>query len=149
IFLDFEAPSEPIAAPDALTALLAGRGDMIAWSITHLLEPYLRELAERRAREVDIVRRYLRESFDVLIARSDGLLMEYEARQAAGRDMRVIITEEERRNDGLRRRKAERLARAEREERLMLDEPRVVGVAAVLAAVGERAEPTMRRDDEV
>ncbi len=149
IFLDFEAPSEPIAAPDALTALLAGRGDMIAWSITHLLEPYLRELAERRAREVDIVRRYLRESFDVLIARSDGLLMEYEARQAAGRDMRVIITEEERRNDDLRRRKAERLARAEREERLMLDEPRVVGVAAVLAAVGERAEPTMRRDDEV
>lgn len=149
IFLDYEAPAEPVTAPDHLAALLAERGNIIGWSIAHLLEPYRRELAERRTREVGIVQRYLRESFDVLIARSDGLLMDYEAKQAAGRDMRVKITEEERRNEDLRRRKAERLARAEREQRLMLDEPRVVGVAAVLPAAKQRTEPAMRRDDEV
>ena len=95
------------------------------------------------------MRRYLRELFDVLIARSDGLLMGYESKQTAGRDMRMKIMEEERRNDDLRRRKTDRLFRAEREQMLMLDEPRVVGVAAVLSAAEKRAEPTMRRDDEV
>ncbi len=149
IFLDYEAPADPIVAPDILAALLTGRGNVIGWSITHLLEPYLHELSERRTREVGIVRRYLRESFDVLIARSDGLLMGYEAKQTAGRDMRMKIMEEERRNDDLRRRKTDRLARAEREQMLMLDEPRVVGVAAVLPVVEQRADPAMRRDDEV
>lgn len=149
IFLDYEAPQDPLTAPDHLTALVHERRQVIGWSITHLLEPYQRELDDRRTREAGIVQRYLRESFDVLIARSDGLLMDYEAKQAAGRDMRVKINEEERRNHDLRHRKSERLVRAEREQILMLDEPHVVGVAAVLPGIDQPAGPVMRRDDEV
>jgi hypothetical protein len=154
IFLDFEAPPQPISAPGHVASLLDKRGDVISWSITNLIEPYRRELAEKRAREVGIVERYLRESFDVLIARSDGLLMDYEAKQAQGRDMRVKILEEERRNDNLRRRRQERLSRTERERQVMLTEPRILGVAAIVpqadtTGAARPSRPSMRRDDEV
>ncbi|MBN1310353.1 MAG: DUF3883 domain-containing protein, partial [Anaerolineae bacterium] len=100
-----------------------------------------------------IIERYLRESFDVLIARSDGLLMGYEHKQTQGKDMRIKITEEERRNSDLRRRKDERLARAEREQVISLEEPRILGVAATLPAGEVQPRPggstSMRRDDEV
>lgn len=129
--------------------MLTERGNVMGWCITHLFEPYRQELTDRRVREVGIVRRYLRESFDVLIARSDGLLMDYEAKQAAGRDMQININQEEQRNADLRRRKADRLARADREQVLMLDEPRVLGVATVIRGPVPSAEPPMRRDDEV
>src|SRR5690606_4082019 len=58
---------------------------------------------------------------------------------------------EERRNNDLRHRKTERLARAERESVIMLAEPRIVGMAAILPTQTYRTGVTtdMRRDDEV
>jgi hypothetical protein len=121
-----------------------------------LFAPYRQQVAERRAGEIEIVRRYLRESFDVLIAKSDGLLMDYEHKQTTGKDMRIKIAEEERRNADLRRRKTERLTRAEREAMVSLSEPRIVGMAAILPQDSPRHEgegagvrADMHRDDEV
>jgi superfamily II DNA or RNA helicase len=154
LFLDFEAPAQPVSVPDTMAGLLSEQGKVIGWSISHVLEPYRLELVKRRAREKEIVQRYLRESFDVLIARSEGLLMDYEAKQVAGKDMRIKILEEEKRNEDLRRRKEERLTRVEREQMLMLAEPRVIGVAAIMLV--DKLQPSlppgetpMRRDDEV
>lgn len=153
MFLDYEAPSVPLGVPQQVSTLVDARGTVIGWSIRNMLEPYRQQIAERRVREVAIVERYLRESFDVLITRSDGMLMGYEHKQSGGTDMRVKIAEEERRNADLRQRKEERLARAEREQVVSLAEPRILGVAALLSHVeGQIGKPiaaSMRRDEEV
>jgi SNF2 family DNA or RNA helicase len=151
MFLDFAVPDSAVTVPERVKALTDERARVLSWSISQQLAPYRQQIAERRAAEIDIVHRYLRESFDVLIARSDGLLMDYEHKQANGKDMRIKITEEERRNSDLRHRKTQRLARAERESVIMLAEPRIVGMAAILPAQVYQpgVTPDMRRDDEV
>src|SRR5690606_19509249 len=115
------------------------------------LSPYRQQIETRRSGEIEIVRRYLRESFDVLIARSDGMLMDYEHKQSSGKDMRIKINEEERRNADLRRRKHDRLMRAEREAMVSLSEPRIVGMAAIIPAQPQPKArgADMHRDDEV
>jgi SNF2 family DNA or RNA helicase len=156
VFLDFGIPDVEVRVPEAVRALVNARGQVLGWSIQRLFAPYRQQVAERRAGEIEIVRRYLRESFDVLIAKSDGLLMDYEHKQTTGKDMRIKIAEEERRNADLRRRKTERLTRAEREAMVSLSEPRIVGMAAILPQDSPRHEgegagvrADMHRDDEV
>lgn len=158
VFLDFGIDDQGVGPTSRawLTGIIADPQSLtpspaLAWSIQHILMPYRQKIETRRAGEVEIVRRYLRESFDVLIARSDGMLMDYEHRQANGKDMRIKITEEERRNEDLRRRKADRLKRAEREAMVSLSEPRIVGVAAVIPSQPQSVPHSadMRRDDEV
>ncbi len=151
VFLDFAVPDTPVPVPDVITAMVQARGKVLGWSIQHQLSAYRQQVAERRMSEIEIVRRYLRESFDVLIARSDGLLMDYEHKQSIGKDMRMKIVEEERRNADLRQRKDDRLKRAEREAMISLSEPRIVGMAAILPVQPQAlADGTdMRRDDEV
>jgi len=51
---------------------------VVDWSLDHVLDPYLADLQARRRKETDIIRDYLRRSFDVLIARSQGKLIEYQ-----------------------------------------------------------------------
>ena len=151
VFLDFGIPETPVQVPEAVRALVNANGRVLGWSIQHLFAPYRQQIADRRHDEIEIVRRYLRESFDALIAKSDGLLMDYEHKQASGRDMRIKIVEEERRNADLRRRKDERLARADREAVISLVEPRIVGLGAVIPAHPQSGQggTDMHRDDEV
>lgn len=148
MFLDFEASDSPPPLSDAIVNRVHDRGKVLGWSISQQLAPYRDEIEARRQAEIAIVHRYLRESFDVLIARSEGLLMDYEHKQAAGKDMRMKINEEERRNADLRRRKEERLRRAEQEAVISLGEPRIIGVAVLLPKPMSVGIP-MRRDDEV
>jgi len=155
--LNLAPPAEPIPAPEAQVALLAGREAVVEWSLDAVLEPYLAELGARRAQEASVVRDYLRQSFDALIARSQGKLIEYEQRALAGADMGLSIQEERRHLDDLRRRQATRLAEAERAAVLSLGAPEVLGVAAVVPApkvplAGPGQAPAgsgMRRSDPV
>ncbi len=152
--LDFDAPAEPPALP----AHFQGQGDSAAavvdWSVAHVLQPYQAELQAVRRAETDVIRNYLRRSFDVLIAHSMGKLMEYEQRARGGADMSLSIQEERRHLEDLRHRQQARLAEAERAAVLALREPEVIGVAAIVPAAmpagGElTGEPPMRRSDEV
>jgi superfamily II DNA or RNA helicase len=150
IFLDFGIPEQAIQVPETIRALVKNQGPMLGWSIRELFAPYSQQIAARRATEIEIVRRYLRESFDVLIARSDGMLMDYEHKQSTGKDMRIKIIEEDRRNEDLRQRKSARLARADRESIISLSDTRVVGIAAILSTQPNIGGGTdMHRDDEV
>jgi superfamily II DNA or RNA helicase len=151
VFLDFGIPDVPRQVSDAVSALIDERGRVLGWCIQNQLASYRQQISERRASEIEIVRRYLRESFDVLIARSDGMLMDYEHKQNSGKDMRIKISEEEKRNADLRRRKQERLIRAEREAMISLSEPRIVGIAAIVPAQAQlvSGSANMHRDDEV
>jgi len=133
--------------------LLAMTEDIEEWSLDHVLEPYLAERQADRTRETGIIRDYLRRSFDTLIARSQGKLMEYEQRAARGADMGLSLQDERRHLDDLRRRQATRLAEVEREAVLALGAPEILGVAAVVptheAAAPRSGEPPMRRSDPI
>ena len=153
IFLDFAIPEHALTPAEELKQLLNDRGQVLGWSIGQQIAPYRQEIENRRAGEIEIVRRYLKESFDVQIAESDGKLMEYEEKQERGRDMEISIGEELRKNEDLRRRKDERLQRADRESMISMSSPRILGVAAIVPAdhmiQGTRPQPSMRRDDDV
>jgi superfamily II DNA or RNA helicase len=153
--LDFEAPAEPLPVPQGHRQGLTDDGAAVDWSLDHVLEPYLAELQAERREETGIIRDYLQRSFDVLIARAQGKLMEYEQKAARGADMALTIQEERRHLDDLRRRQTVRLAANERAAVLSLCAPEVLGVAAIVPAdipaiapaVGD--EPPMRRSDAV
>jgi hypothetical protein len=124
------------------------------WSLARVLDPYLHDLQQRCQEETGIIRDHLRRSFNVLIARSQGKLMEYEQRALRGADMDLSLQEERRHLDDLRRRQSERLAEADRAAVLSLTAPQVLGVAAMLPTEAPqvepgRGEPPMRRSDVV
>jgi superfamily II DNA or RNA helicase len=151
--LDFEPVKAPTSLPATFQLALADAEAAEEWSLDHVLEPYLNELQTGRTRETGIIRDYLRRSFDTLIARSQGKLMEYEQRAARGADMGLSLQDERRHLDDLRRRQATRLAEVEREAVLALGAPEILGVAAVVptheAAAPCAGEPPMRRSDLV
>ncbi len=153
MFLDFGIPEQSLTPPENLKRLLTQRDLALEWSAMRQIEPYKQEIEERRMREVETVRRYLKESFEVQIAESDSKLMDYEEKQERGRDMQMAINEELRRNEDLRRRKDERLKRADRESMISMSAPRILGVAAIVPAdqtiEGTASKPAMRRDDDV
>jgi superfamily II DNA or RNA helicase len=153
--LDFEPAKPPAILPAAYRPSPADSQSAEEWSLDHVLEPYLAELQAGRGRESGIIRDYLRRSFDTLIARSQGKLMEYEQRAARGADMGLSIQDERRHLDDLRRRQATRLAEIEREAVLALSAPEILGVAAVVPANEPQPAPPhagerpMRRSDPV
>lgn len=129
---------------------------VVDWSLDHVLDPYLAQLQEHRRRETSVIRDHLRRSFDVLIARAQGKLMEYEQKALRGADMSLSIQEERRHLEDLRRRQARRLAETERAAMLTLCAPEVLGVAAIVPdktfEVFETSKVSgiaMRRSDEV
>jgi superfamily II DNA or RNA helicase len=155
--LDFEPLGETGPLPETYQQSLAGTAQVIEWSLDHILDPYLDALLTRRQAEIRIIRDYLRRSFDVLIARSQGKLMEYEQKAARGTDMSLSLQEERRHLDDLRRRQITRLAEVERAAVLSLGAPQIIGVAAIVlpplpsSSPAERAASgaAMRRSDEV
>ena len=134
---------------------LAEADAVIDWSLDHVLDPYLAHLQASRREETDVIRDYLRRSFDVLIARAQGKLMEYEQKALRGTDMSLSIQEERRHLEDLRRRQAARLAEAERAGVLALGAPEILGVAAIVPAPETGFFPKtrfltpMRRSDAV
>jgi uncharacterized protein (DUF433 family) len=71
---------------------LAEADAVVDWSLDHVLDPFLAEFQEQRREETGIIRDYLRRSFNVLIARSQGKLMEYE--QTMSWQDRIVIDPE-------------------------------------------------------
>ncbi|MCU0690516.1 MAG: DUF3883 domain-containing protein [Polyangiaceae bacterium] len=151
--LDFEPLPAPLPLRASLKPSAAEHEAAEEWALERVLEPYLAELRVIRTREAGIIRDYLRRSFDTLIARSQGKVMEYEQRAARGADMGLSIQDERRHLDDLRRRQSSRLAEAEREAVLALAAPEILGVAAVVrpgeAETARAVERPMRRSDEV
>ncbi len=151
--LDFEPLTESQPLPEAYRQLLTEADQVVEWSLDQVLDPYLADLQAKRQQETQVVRDYLRRSFDVLIARSQSKLMEYEQRAMRGTDMTLSLQEERRHLDDLRRRQSSRLAETERVAVLSLGAPEVIGVAAIVPALAQArsrgGEVPMRRSDDI
>ncbi len=153
--LDFDSPAEPPSLPDGYPQRLADSDAVVDWSLDHVLDPYLAELQGEREKEAGIIRDYLQRSFNVLIARAQGKLMEYEQKARRGADMGLSLQEERRHLDDLRRRQQTRLAEIGRAAVLALSAPEVLGVAAITPVKSPHVEARrpgkvpMRRSAEV
>ncbi len=123
--LDLDPPGDTLPLTAGYGEKLTEAERVVDWSLDHVLDPYLAELQARRSFETRIIRDYLRRSFEVLIARTQGRLMEYESKASQGVDMSLRIQEERRHLDDLRRRQATRLAETERAAVLSLGAPEV------------------------
>ena len=108
--LDFEPVKAPAALPATLRPAPADAEPRRSGAWITCWSPTWPSFRRGERRETGIVRDYLRRSFDTLIARSQGKLMEYEQRAARGADMGLSIQDERRHLDDLRRRQATRLA---------------------------------------
>ena len=149
IFVDLGIPDSPIQPSETARALIDDSSAAMAYCIEQVMAPYQTEILNRRRRESAIVRRYLRESFEILIVQSEGKLMDYDERQSRGHDMRNQIRDEERQLDDLKRRRDNRLQRAQNEAAISMKTPRILGVAALVPASQAGDFDAMRRDRDI
>jgi hypothetical protein len=94
--------------------------EVVRRDVAGRMDRLFREAQERRRREVGIKREWLTRSFAALIAEADARLMDYERRKERGEEVRLAMSEEEKRYKDLIRERGERLAALEREEQLTL-----------------------------
>ncbi|MEP0548091.1 MAG: helicase-related protein [Rhodothermales bacterium] len=155
-------PAPDADLPESVRALVGDRSGIEDYLIGEVLLPYREEIAARRDHDAEIKERYGLRSLDVLVQESNGKIMEYEARQDAGDDVALPLGNEQRVLEKLRRRKEELEREIRLERNVIVDEPRVLGVAALVpmpvAAGGNEEEPEgeggasdlpMTRDDEI
>lgn len=95
---------------------------------------YLAEVTERTHRETDIVLKAVNASLSREIESAQETLLRQQAEADAGRDMNIAIQTTFRKIDGLTDELKFRRQRLENQATIMLQTPRIVGVAAVLPA---------------
>jgi superfamily II DNA or RNA helicase len=144
---DSDGQAEP-PLDDPLSALATNPGGVERWTWETVLEPYVRELRERRAHEANVREDYLQRSLNALIAEQTAKILDYQFNPKAQRDgeFDIGLRTLEQRLDQLKTRLAERMEESGKRRSLGADPPRVVGVCAwvesPLATGGEDEEDT-------
>jgi hypothetical protein len=118
--------------PSKLFSLLDQSASVEDFAITQALLPFRDEIAARRRREAQIKEKYGLRSLDFLIQESNGKILDYQARQAAGEDMDLPLLNEGRNLDSLQSRRSELEREIRLEGNLTVGEPRLLGAAFVV-----------------
>jgi superfamily II DNA or RNA helicase len=157
--LDLKAPDGPSpTAPDDVLHAATDEDTVINWSLDNVLEPYFKEIQERRLHELGIKEKYVRKSLQQLITESNRKLSKYDAQLREfldPNDSRALNIKgnrgkEAERRDQLIHRRDLRLAEIEHERHLSDKPPEILGVAAILPLqVDDPKLVGMRRDEEV
>lgn len=103
-------------------------GTLENWLLDTQLEPFENEVRSERLREVDIRRRYGTRSLEHLIRESTRRLTQHKLKAAQGDDMKLAITQEERRSRSLVERQRSFEAELEKESQLI---PEPAGLLAL------------------
>ena len=131
VLWDLETAPEA-KVPDFVEELVRDRDAIEGYLMRDVLFPYREEIADRRKRDAEIKEKYGLRSLDYLISESNDKLLEYEQREAAGEEVRLPKQNEGRKRERLLERK-ERLKKEIRLERnVTVEEPRILGVAALV-----------------
>jgi len=137
--------------PEGETSMAIGETEeraAIAKAFTDVLEPYRRKLQEEREKQAEVKRKYGVRSLELLIAESDAKIADYEAREFKGEDVRRFLQPERRKNEELRARLEELKRQIERETKLSVPTPKLLGVARVVPYLGRGEVPEVE-DPEV
>jgi len=137
--------------PEILAKLIQNKEKAEDYALEHLLPSIFEKAKQQRQQELEIKERYLRRSFNYLIAESQGKLIEYEQKASQGRDMALAIDNEQRKLEDLQRRFDLRLKEVVHERQLTQIMPEVIAVAGVLPMTTDDPliRETMYRDDEI
>ncbi|MFQ5857878.1 MAG: DUF3883 domain-containing protein [Anaerolineae bacterium] len=125
-------PAPEAEVPPATAERMADRDAIEDHIVEHILFPYRDEMAARRQHDAEIKERYGLRSLDHLIQESNQKLLEYELRADAGQSMDIVIRNERRNLEQLQQRRAELETEIRLERNLTIDEPKIIGVAAVI-----------------
>jgi len=149
--LPAQAQTEPLPPPDLLLAGLPMAEELaLNEVIATQLQPYLAELDERRRKNIETMRRYIKKNFDSLIAQDNKKLFEQKLRGNQGENMSVAVATTQRHLDSLIDQRKRRLGELERESSLNMDTPELLGVALCLPVpVPPRLAGAMHNDKAV
>jgi len=120
----------------------------VGFVVDNILPAYLEELRKQREHDAEIKRKYGIRSLQELILKSEEKLIDYETRKAKGEHIPdVVIQNEMRRKEDLKRRKIELERQIEGEINLLPSPPKIIGVAAVLPMGPE--DDVLKEDKEI
>ncbi|MFQ5793908.1 MAG: hypothetical protein ACE5JP_02535 [Candidatus Bipolaricaulia bacterium] len=126
-------PVSDMDVPDSIAERMSDRDVIEDHIVAQVLLPYRDNIAERRERDAQIKERYGLRSLDYLIQESNQKLLDYQARAEAGESMEIAIRNERRNLEQLEQRRKDLKTEIRLERNLTIDEPKIIGVAAVLA----------------
>lgn len=119
----------PATTPDGLKFPEDSADGLEHWLLDTQLEPYENEVRQDRLREVDIRRRYGTRSLDHLIRESTRKLTQHKLKSAQGEDMKLAVTQEERRLRHLQERQQGFTNELEQESQLIPEPAQLLAVA--------------------
>ncbi len=149
------APTDGVALSENLKSMFSKRNEIEGHVVTTIMFPYLAEIEETRKKDSDIKRKYGLRSLDFLLQESNDKLLHYQQQMEEGKDMKIVIYNEERRKEDLEDKRKKLVEEIEMEKQLTVSEPKIIGAAAVLPMnrLKPGAEkPTgrgMSRDEEI
>jgi superfamily II DNA or RNA helicase len=118
------------------------------YAVENIVSNYLQELKSRRERDAEVKRKYGLRSLDILIAKSEEKLLDYETRRAKGEQIPdPVLINERRSKEDLDRKRKRLTEEIEAEINLLPSVPRIKGVAAVIPAPSVSEEA--REDKEI
>lgn len=136
-------PAPDTDIPKDVATLLGDRDALEDYVIEHVLFPYRQEMADRRQHDAEIKERYGLRSLAYLIQESNQKLLDYELRESAGENMEMALLNERRRLEQLQERHDALQREIRLEQNLTVDEPRILGVAAVLPQLAPSPAETL------
>jgi superfamily II DNA or RNA helicase len=140
ILWDLKPCSEPAEGPNC-----PAEDGVLGYAVERVLDAYRAEIQGQRQHEAEIKRKYGVRSLEQVILDSDAKLIEYDTRRTKGEPIAgVEISNEERRNEEFRARKAALEEEIRRETSLSPSTPQVLGVVRVLPRPAD--DPALRSD---
>jgi hypothetical protein len=127
-------PRPETEVPGFIDRLIRNREEIEDYLMAEILFPYRNEISEERAQDAEIKKRYGLRSLEYLIAESNQKLMDYYQRQDEGENMELPIRNEKRNLERLEKRKEELEREIELESSVTVEEPKVMGIAALIPA---------------
>ncbi len=149
------APTDGVVLSESLKRMFSKRNEIEGHVVTNIMFPYLAEIEETRKKDSDIKRKYGLRSLDFLLQESNDKLLHYQQQMEEGKDMKIVIYNEEKRKEELEDKRKKLVEEIELEKQLTVSEPKIIGAAAVLPM--NRLKPGaekpvgggMARDEEI
>lgn len=126
------APTDDVVLNESLKRMFSRKDKIEEYAITEIMFPYKSEIEEKRRKESEIKRKYGLRSLDYLLQESNDKLLQYQQEMEEGKDMKIVIINEERRKEDLEEKRKKLVEEINLETQLTVSEPKILGAAAVL-----------------
>lgn len=149
------SPTDNITLNESLKRMFSRRKEIEEHVVTEIMFPYQAEIEEIRKKDSEIKRKYGLRSLDFLLQESNDKLLQYQQQMDLGKDMKIVIYNEERRKEDLEYKRKKLVDEIDLEKQITISSTRIIGGAAILPM--DRLKPEaekpigggMVRDEEI